>query len=65
MNASVIRGLEQTSIVVIVLDLIRDQDQEVFNVKLMYCNVELIINQFNVNSRSLSQRAKSLFNFTD
>lgn len=53
------------SIVVIVLDLIQDQDQEVFNVKLMYCNVELIINQFNVNSRSLSQRAKSLFNFAE
>ena len=34
MNAYVIRGSEQTSIVVIVLDLIRDQDQEVFNVKL-------------------------------
>ena len=65
MNASVIRGLEQMSTVVIVLDLIQDQDQEVFNVKLMYCNVELIINQFNVNSRSLSQRAKSLFNFAE
>jgi hypothetical protein len=34
-NAYVIRGSEQTSIVVIVLDLIRDQDQEVFNSRLM------------------------------
>jgi hypothetical protein len=31
-NASVIRGLEQTSIVVIALDLIQDQDQEVFKI---------------------------------
>jgi len=34
-NAYVIRESEQTSIVVIVLDLIRDQDQEVFDSWLM------------------------------
>jgi hypothetical protein len=32
-NAYVIRELEQTSIVVIALDLIRDQGQEVFKAK--------------------------------
>jgi hypothetical protein len=32
-NASVIKELEQTSIVVIALDLIRDQGQEVFKAK--------------------------------